>query len=115
MKIEELDQRIEKSFKAEPDFQLPADFAVKVVSRVVRHEQWKTDLLEYLSIAGVLILVLAVVSGTYYFANKEFLLKIYSVVADNIIPVVLILALLNFIFLADRVLLRLLFNRWHRT
>ena len=110
MKNEELDHRIEKAFRAEPDFHLSTDFAQKVAITLVRHEQWKTDLLEYLSIAGVLLLLLAVVSGFYYFIDKEIVMHVFSFLSENVIQVFLVVFLLNFILFADRVLLRLLFR-----
>jgi len=114
MKNEELDQIIEKSFKAEPVFRLSADFAQKVSFSIIRREQWKTDLHEYLYLTGVLLSLLIVVSGFYYFVDKAFVLQAFLFVSKHIIPVTLIVFLLNFIFFADRVLLRLLFSRWNR-
>lgn len=108
----ELENIIEKSFRTEPDFHLPADFAEKVTISVVRHEHWKTDLREYLSITAVLIFLLAVVSGTYYLIDKDLLMQFFSFISQNVLQVVLIVFLLNFILFADRVLLRLLFSRW---
>jgi len=115
MRNEELDQMVEKSFRKEPDFYLPPNFAQKVTFSLVRREQWKTDLHEYLYLTGVLFSLLAVVSGFYYFVDKEFVLKAFTFISENILPVILILFLLNFIFFADKVLLRLLFSRWNRT
>lgn len=115
MKNEELDHIIEKSFRTEPGFQLPANFAQKVAFTVASREQWKTDLREYLYLTGVLLSLLAVVSGFYYFVDKAFVLQTFAFLSKNIIPVILIVFLLNFIWFADRVLLRLLFNRWSKT
>lgn len=115
MKNEELDHIIEKSFRTEPGFQLPADFAQKVAFTVVRREQWKTDLREYLYLTGVLLCLLAVVSGFYYFVDKEFVLRSIAFLSVNMIPVISIVFILNFIFFADKVLLRLLFSRWSKT
>ncbi|HZL11362.1 MAG TPA: hypothetical protein VFC65_15350 [Prolixibacteraceae bacterium] len=112
MRNEELDQIIEKSFRSEPDFQLPADFAQKVTFSLIRREQWKTDLYEYLYLSAVLFALLAVVSGFYYFVDKEFVLQIFAFVSGNIIQIIFLAFILNFILFADRVLLRLLFNRW---
>lgn len=115
MKNEELDQIIEGSFRAEPGFRLPVDFAQKVSFSIVRKEQWKTDLREYLYLTGVLLALLIAVSGFYYFIDKAFVLKTISFLTENMIPVILTAFLLNFIFFADKVLLRLLFSRWNRT
>jgi len=115
MKNEELDQMIEKSFRTEPGFQLPANFAQKVAFALVRREQWKTDLREYLYMTGVLLSLLAVVLGFYYFVDKAFVLQAFAFLSKNVIPVISIVFLLNFIVFADRVLLRLLFSRWSKT
>jgi hypothetical protein len=115
MTKEEWDQMIEKSFKSEPEFQLPVDFAQKVTSQVIRREQWKTDLREYLFITGVLLSLLAVVAGFYYFVDKALVIRVLSFISENTIPVISIVFILNFIFFADKVLLRLLFSRWSKT
>jgi len=115
MTKEELDQIIEKSFRTESGFQLPVDFAQKVTSQVIRREQWKTDLREYLFMTGVLLSLLTVVLGFYYFVDRAFVLKAVAFLSENAIPVVSIVFILNFIFFADKVLLRLLFSRWSKT
>ncbi len=115
MKDKELDQIIEKSFSDLPDFHLSADFAQRVTRTIVQRGQWKTDLIEYLSITGILVFLLTIASGTYYLVNKELLLQIFTFVSQNVVPVILIVFLLNFILFTDRVLLRLLFSRWNRT
>ena len=115
MNKEELDQIIEKSFRTEFDFQLPVDFAQKVTAHVIRREQWKTDLREYLYLTGILLSLLAVVAGFYYFIDKAFVFKVIAFISQNLIPVISIVFILNFIFFTDRVLLRLLFNRWSKT
>ncbi len=115
MKNEELDQILEKSFRTELDFQLQVDFAHKLTSVVQRREQWKTDLREYLFLAAVSLSLLLVASGIYYFIDKATILKAYSFISTHALPAILFVFTLNFIFLADRVLLRLLFSRWKRT
>lgn len=115
MNKEELDQIIDKSFRTEPGFKLPADFAQKVAITVVRREQWKTDLREYLYLMGVLLSLLALVSGFFYFVDKEFVLKSFAFLSSNLVQVISIVFILNFIFFADKVLLRLLFSRWSKT
>jgi hypothetical protein len=115
MKNKELDNILEKSFGAEPEFGLSPDFARKMTNQIIRREQWKSDLIEYFSITGILVFLLVIVSGTYYLVNKELLLKSYTIVAENIVPSILVVLLLNFILFADKVLLRLLFSKWNRT
>jgi len=115
MKNEELDQMIDKSFRTELDFQLPVDFAQKVTVQIVRREQWKTDLREYLYILGVSFSLLVIVLGFYYFVDKEFIIQTLAFLSGNMIPVISIVFILNFIFFADKVLLRLLFSRWSKT
>jgi hypothetical protein len=115
MKTKELEKIIEKSFRTEPEFHLNPGFAQKMTNQIIRREQWKSDLNEYFSLTGILVFLLTIVSGTYYLVNKDFLLKTYAFVADNIVPVILVILLLNFILFADKVLLRLLFSKWNRT
>lgn len=111
MKNEELDLIIEKSLKTSDGFHLPADFARKVTVAVVRQEQWKNDLKEYLSILGIIISLLGVAAGLYYYLDKGFIGSITTFVSGNLIQVIGAVFVLNFILLADRVLLPLLFNR----
>jgi hypothetical protein len=115
MNKEELDQIIEKSLRTEVDFRLPEDFALKVTSQVVRSEQWKTDLREYLYLVGVLLSLLAAVSGFYYFIDKAFVFKAFAYLSGHLVPVISIIFILNFILLTDKVLLQILFSRWKRT
>jgi hypothetical protein len=112
MRTDELDNIIEKSFRTEPDFKLPADFAQKATSLVVRRQQWKNDLGEYIFLSAVIMALIAVVAGLYYYIDKEIVINVFSFVSGNVIQVVLVFFLLNFILFADRVLLRLLFSRW---
>ena len=51
----ELDKIIERSFRKEPAFFLPDDFAQKVTAFAIRRQQWKTDLFEYLYITGIIL------------------------------------------------------------
>ena len=114
MKSEDLDYIIEKSFSAEPDFHLPADFARKLILTVTRREQWKTDIREYLYLTAVLISLLTVATVTYYMIDKAIVIQLFSFVTQNAVSVVFIVFIVNFILFTDRVLLRLLFNRWKR-
>jgi hypothetical protein len=115
MKNEELDRIIGKSFKAEPDFKLSVDFAQKLTMKVIGREQWKTDLREYLYVKGVVLSLLLIVSGFYYFVDKEFVLKAFAFLSANLVPVISVVLILNFIFFADKVILRFLFSRWSKT
>jgi len=110
MKKDELTEILEQSIGAAPEFKLPADFAQKVTLSVVRREQWKQDLQEYFYLIGSLIFLLAVTSGIYYLADKVLLMRILVFVKSNLLQVTFIFFILNFILLADRVLLRILFN-----
>jgi len=114
MKNEELDYIIEESFRTEPDFRLPADFARRLTLSVTRREQWKTDLREYLYLSAVLISLLAVAIMIYYLIDKEIVIRFFSFITQNTLNVVFIVLMLNFIWFTDRVLLPLLFNRWKR-
>ena len=113
MRNEELDTIIEKSFRIEPDFHLPVDFVQTVTFSIVKHEQWKNDLADYISLTAFLLGLLSVVGGLYYYLDKELIMRVFSFVTANTSQVVFALFILNFILLADRVLLPLLFSRWN--
>ncbi len=112
MKSEKLSEILEQSFGAEPDYRLPADFAQKVSSSVIRREKWKTDLREYLYLMAALIILIAAASGVYYLLDKELVIRLVKFFKSNISPLIFMIIILNFILLADKVLLRLLFSRW---
>lgn len=114
MKNEELEQLIEKSFSAEPDYNLPSGFAQKVTGIISRREQLKSTWKEYFSLAAILIFLLAIAPCIYYFYDPVVLLKSINFIRENIFPVVFIAVILSFVLFADRVLLRFLFSRWHR-
>ena len=113
MKNDRLIEMIEKSVGAEPNFQLPADFAQRVTKAVVRQDHWKTDLQEYFYLAAIVITLLAAASGIYYLADKELLIRTVNFFALNWVPVTFVILTLNFILFVDKVVLRLLFSRWH--
>ena len=115
MRNEELDRIIEKSFRAKPDFILSADFAQKLTAAVEHREQWKSDLIDYLNIIGIILVLTIFVSGFYYFINREIILHIFDFISRHVLQVLLVGFILNFILFTDRVLLRLLFSRWSKT
>ncbi len=112
MRIKELDHLIEESFGSEPDFLIPDDFAKKIMNELVRRTQWKADLVEYFNITSFLIFLLTIVAVTYYFVNKDTVIQVITLISRNLLQTIFIFLLVNFIFFADRVLLRFLFNRW---
>ena len=112
MKNEDLSEILKTSLKAEPNFRLPSDFSQKVTQSIARHEQWKTDLTDYFYLLATLLLLIILLAGSYYLADKEFLIRIVTLLKLYPVPVLFLVFILNFILLTDRVLLRLLFNRW---
>lgn len=112
MKTEELNDLLEQSLKAEPKFLLSPDFAQKVTASVVRKEQWKSDLSDYFYLLACLLFLVMAVTGIYYFANNQFFIRALTFLKSNFVPVLFVVLILNFILLADKVLLRLLFSRW---
>ena len=112
MRNEDLAEILETSLKADPVYRLPSDFAQKVTLSIVRREQWKSDLSDYLYLTAGLVAIMAAACGIYYFADKDLLMRIWIFLKSNLLPVSFILLTINFILLADRVLLRLLFSRW---
>lgn len=115
MKSEELDQIIEKSFRTEPDFHLPDNFTSKIVFAVEQREQWRTNLAEYLNILAIITALILMVAGFYFYIDSKMMLKFFSFITGNLVQVILIGFILNFILFADRVLLQLLFSKWKRT
>lgn len=115
MNKEELDLILEKTFRKDPEYFLSENFAQKVTQAVARREHWKSDLLEYFYLSAVLFSLLLVVAGFFYLIEKDQVLKVISLVTENILPIILTGLILNFILFADRVLLRLLFSRWNKS
>ena len=115
MKNTDIDTMLDKSLQASPRFHLSPDFAQKVTLAVVKREQWKVNLKEYLIILGVIVGLLAVAVGVNYYMDRSIVTRILIFVSGNIIQVISVLFILNFILLTDRVLLPLLFNRWSRS
>jgi hypothetical protein len=115
MKNKEVDILIEKVLKYEPDFKLPAGFAMKMAGVVSRSHQWKANFREYISIVTVVVALMIIAGATYYYTNKVVFLKILEFTSQNLIPLVLVILVLNFVFFADRVLLPLMFNRWSKS
>jgi hypothetical protein len=110
MNHERLDSILEKSFRTEPGYRLSDGFAQKVTSRIVAKNQWLTDIYEYFYLSVLVLFLIGIAAGTYYLVNKEVLLQIFKFISGNAWQVAMIALILNFIFFADRVLLRLLFR-----
>ena len=114
MRNEDIENSIVKSFRAEPNYHLPADFARRVTFAVERQVQWKNDLLEYLYLSIIVAALVSISIGLYYYIDKTMVMKFYSFISGNVIQVVSVILILNFILFADKVLLPFLFNRWNR-
>lgn len=114
MRNEEIENILESSLRREPDYHLPDDFAQKVSFSVIRHNQWKNDLYDYYFLTAILLSLLSVTAGLYYFIDRALILRFVSYISANVIPVISAFLILNFILFADRVLLPFLFNRWNR-
>ena len=112
MNNQELDQIIDRGFKSEPTFSLSVDFAKKVTLKVIGRELWKNDLREYFFMSFVVIALISFVAGFYYFVDKDFVIKVFAYISKNIIPIVSLLVVVNFVFFADKVILKQLFRRW---
>lgn len=110
----ELNQLVDQSLKSEPSWQLPDNFAMKVSQLIARKEQWKADFREYLLLAAVALGLIILTAGFYFFVDKQTTLMVYHFITANWLTFALIAFLVNFILFADRVLLRLLFNRWSK-
>lgn len=82
---------------------------------IIRRQQWKTDIREYLSVLAIVVFLLAIAGGTYYYANKVIFMKIIEFTSQNLIPIVLIVFILNFVFLHRPCSSSLMFNRWSKS
>jgi len=111
MRNDELNELVEKSLGSEPDYRLPADFARKVTVSVIRREQWKTDLQEYLLLTAIMIGIVTAAAVSYYLLDKDMLIRTFNFFESRQIQVASAIFLVNFILFADKVLLRLLFSR----
>jgi uncharacterized membrane protein len=114
MRNEELENIVNSSLRTEPGYTLPADFAQKVSFSVARHNQWKNNLYEYFYLSVIVLSLLSVVAGLYYFIDRALILQFLSFISENVIQVVFVVLILNFILFADKVLLPFLFSRWNR-
>ncbi len=111
MNNKQLDFIIEKSFGSEPEFKLSADFAFRVTAGIARQSQWKTDLKDYLYLTGFTFFLLATTAGTYYYISRETLNQIFALISGNILPLIYLVILLNFVLFVDQVGLPYLFTR----
>ncbi len=111
MKNEDLSEMLTTALRAEPDYTLPSNFALKMTLSIARKERWKINLSDYAYLVASLLFLLLITSGVYYLADKDLLFRTWSFLKSNLLPVTLILFTLNFILLADRVLLPYLFDR----
>jgi hypothetical protein len=111
MKTDDVDVLIEETLRSQPDFMLSADFARQVTAVVMRKVQWKNDLHEYLYLMVVIISLLTVVAGLFYYIDKDVIVHMFSFISGNAVQVFLAVLLLNFILFADKVLLGLLFSQ----
>lgn len=108
----DLNTIIDKSLRAEPTFRLPEGFAQKVTLAVQHRSRLKSDLNEYLFLTAIVLSLVLVAIGLFYYVDKDSVLRAFDFASGNLIQVILTLLLLNFIFFADRVLLPLIFSRW---
>lgn len=111
MRNEDLTDILEKSLSTEPGYRLAEDFAGRVTLTVIRRDHWKANLREYFQLTAAMLVLAAIVSGVYYVLDKELLIRTIHFLVSNLIPVVFLILVMNFVFFADRVLLRLLFSR----
>ncbi len=114
MKNDELDNILEKSLRVEPGFQLSPGFAQMVTASVMRTDQLRNDIREYIYLTSVIISLLSVAAGLYYYLDRALMTQFFTFISENVFPVILAVFLLNFILFADKVLLPFLFSRWNR-
>ena len=102
----ENDRLLDRLLKEEPDYFLSDDFADNLVKKIKIRQSVKQNTIEFLTILGVVIVILLSFSGTYYFLNKDNFMVLKSFVFNGYTPVAALIIL--FVFFMDKVLLRLL-------
>ena len=106
--ISENDQLLDKLLKEDPGYFLSDDFTDSLVKKIEIHQSVKQNVIEYLTILGVVIAMLISCGGIYYYMNKESFLEIVSLLSNSYTPIITMFVL--FIFFMDKVLLRLLYQ-----
>jgi len=108
------DQLIDQALSADPEFDIPALFAEKVVTRLERQLAWRQVLLDFGLKVLVVIGVLAVLCGTLYWANADKSLQNiewFSFFIHNLVPISEAVMATFFTFFVDQVVLRYFMNR----
>lgn len=102
----ENDQLLDKLLKGDPGYFLSDDFTDNLVKKIEIHQSVKQNVIEYLTILGVVIAIIITFGGIYYFMNKESFLEVTSLLANPYTPAIAVIVL--FIFFMDKVMLRFL-------
>ena len=102
----ENDLLLDKLLKEEPGYFLPDDFTEKLVKRIEIRLSVRQNVIEFLTILGVVLAIFITFGGMYYFLNKEEFLGLTAVLNNGYTGVIAVIVL--FIFFMDRIMLRLL-------
>lgn len=102
----ENDQLLDKLLKEEPGYFLSDDFADKLVKKIEIRQSVKQNVIEFLTILGVVMAIIITFGGICYFLNKEDFLTLTSFLSNGYTPAVVVIAL--FILFMDKIMLRLL-------
>ena len=100
------DLLLDKLLKEEPGYFLPDDFADKLAKKIEIRLSVRQNVIEFLTILGVILAIFITFGGIYYFLNKEDFLNLTSFLNNGYTGVAAVIVL--FIFFMDKVMLRLL-------
>ncbi len=104
--IYEEDKWLDDLLKENPGYQLPDDFADKLIMKIDAVESVKESIKEFLIIIGAILVILGTFFGVYYFYQRDTFIFLFSLLTNEYTPTIAIIVL--FILFADKVLLRLL-------
>lgn len=110
MKTEiDFDKLVTEAMKQEPTFNLPLNFADVVAEKGISKFGFKKNMNEYFFYAAIVAGLALFVAGFFYFISKENFQQITDFIANNLVSILSVLFIANFILFADKVLLRQLF------
>lgn len=105
----DLDTYMDEAFRKEPDYLLTDDFADKMAAQFQKSYSLKESLHEYSIYASLILGLTILVGGFFLFINKGDMTPIQAFISGNIVEIISVVFVANFILFTDKVLLRMLF------
>lgn len=110
MKTEiDFNKLVTEAMVQEPMFKLPSNFADVVAEKGIRKFSFRKNINEYFFYAAIVCGLALFIAAFFYFVSKENFQQISTFVSNNLVSVLSVLFIANFILFADIVLLRQLF------